>query len=36
MSGELEEIWKEVFVVSSRYYPGIYVEGLKKITKVFS
>jgi hypothetical protein len=36
MGCELEGIWKEVFVASSRYYHGIYLEGLKKITKIFS
>jgi hypothetical protein len=36
MGGELEGILKEVFMASSRYYPGIYLEGLKKTTKIFS
>jgi hypothetical protein len=33
MSDKLERIWKEVVMAYSRYYPGIFLEGLKKIMK---
>jgi hypothetical protein len=33
MNYELEKIWEETLVVSSRYYPDIYLEGLRKTTK---
>jgi hypothetical protein len=33
MSNELERIWKEAVVACSRHYPGICLEGLKKIMK---
>jgi hypothetical protein len=36
MNNELERIWKEAVVVSSMYYSGIYLEGLRKAkTKTF-
>jgi hypothetical protein len=31
---DLEKIRKEADMVWSRYYPGIYLEGLRKTTKV--
>jgi hypothetical protein len=33
MNDELESIWKEV-VASLLYCPGIFLEGLKKTTKI--
>jgi hypothetical protein len=33
-SGELGRIWKEPFVVKSRYYPEICFEGLNKTAKI--
>jgi hypothetical protein len=30
MNDELERIWKEALVAFSRYYPVIYLEGLRK------
>jgi hypothetical protein len=36
MSDESERIWKESFVAWSRYYYGIFVEGMKKTTEIFS
>jgi hypothetical protein len=33
MTDELEKIWKGVYVNLSRSYPGICVEGLRKIMK---
>jgi hypothetical protein len=33
MRDKLERIWKEAVMVSSRHYPGIYLEGLRKTTK---
>jgi hypothetical protein len=33
MSDKLERIWKEVVMNYPRYYPGIYLEGLRKIMK---
>jgi hypothetical protein len=35
MNNELEKIWKEA-VVTLRYYPGIFLEGLRKATKNLS
>jgi hypothetical protein len=36
MNDELEIMWKETVVALSRYYPGIFLEGLREITKHFS
>jgi hypothetical protein len=33
MNGELETIWMEAVVTYWRYYPGYFLEGLKKITE---
>jgi hypothetical protein len=33
---ELERIWKEVIIDSSRYEPGICMGGLRKVAKVLS
>jgi hypothetical protein len=33
---ELERIWKEAAVASSRYYAGICLQGLEKTTKFIS
>jgi hypothetical protein len=33
MIAELESIWKDALVASSRYYPGLFFEGLRKATK---
>jgi hypothetical protein len=30
MNDELETIWKEALVTNSRYYPVIFIEGLRK------
>jgi hypothetical protein len=32
VTSEFERIWKEMVMACSRYYPGIYLEGLKKST----
>jgi hypothetical protein len=31
---ELEGIWKEAAVAKTRYYPGIYLEGLGRVLSV--
>jgi hypothetical protein len=36
MNDELERIWKEAAVVDLRYYPGIFLEGLRNITRDLS
>jgi hypothetical protein len=33
MNDEMERIWKEAIVAQSKYYPRIFLEGLKKTTK---
>jgi hypothetical protein len=33
MNDDLERIWKEAFVAYLRYYSGIYVKGLRNVTK---
>jgi antibiotic biosynthesis monooxygenase (ABM) superfamily enzyme len=33
MNDELERFWKEEVMVQLRFYPGICLEGLNKITK---
>jgi hypothetical protein len=33
MNDELERIWNEAVMASSRYYPSICLEGLRKPTK---
>jgi hypothetical protein len=30
---KLERIWKEVVIAYLRYYPGIFLEGLRKTMK---
>jgi hypothetical protein len=36
MNAELDRIWKETAVASSRYYPGICMEGLRNTTNHIS
>jgi hypothetical protein len=36
MNDEWEETWKETLVAYSRYYPGIYLEGRRQITKTLN
>jgi hypothetical protein len=36
MHEKLEMIWKEAVVSWSRYYPGIFLEGLNKTTKILN
>lgn len=31
MADELAKIWKEAVVTESKYYPGVYLERLRKI-----
>jgi hypothetical protein len=33
MNDELERMWKEATVVNLRYYPGMWLVGLRKPTK---
>jgi hypothetical protein len=33
MTEEFQRIWREVFDVHFRFYPGIFLEGLRKIMK---
>jgi hypothetical protein len=36
MTDELEWIWKEAGVAKTSYYPGIFLEGLRNTTEIFS
>jgi hypothetical protein len=33
VNSELESVWKEAVMVQSRYYSGIFLEGLRKSTE---
>jgi hypothetical protein len=36
MNAQFERIWKETVMGNSRYYPGIFPEGMRKTTNDFS